>query len=314
MKRSLLLLLPAVAAMLLFSCNKGDNNTLNTTTPGGYASLDDIFNRTAPAATTQSIIVSQGGSILSRGGTRFIIPRDAFQTYSGAIVTGSVDVKVYDWVQKGDMVFGRVLPVSNNEALYSSGEAYIEVTQKGAPVRLRQGYTIQILFPQFGHLAGGDSAYVGRAVAGSSNTVNWYGLDAGGTVGAWSTDTIVLATDSFHYVAASHFLPNSGYHNFSITLNTPVALEQTMAVALFDNLKAVYPVSSAVNNTISAQHIPGGPIHLAVMGVNKGVFYAGIVGISGYPGSPGPGTDSTYQVDIRQVDPQAFRLQMNALL
>lgn len=312
MKRSLLLLFPAIAALLLFSCKK-DSGTLTTVTTGGYASLDDIFTKTAPTATTQSIVVSSGGSVSSKGGTRFVFPRDAFQSASGAIITGSVDVKVYDWVQRGDMVFGRVLPVANNEPLYSSGEAYIEVTQNGIPVRLRRGYTIEVHFPQFGVVSGSDNAYVGQKVAGSSNTVNWYGTDPGGSVFNFG-DTVALVTDSFHYIAASHPLPPPVYNNFTLTLNTPVTLEQSMTVVLLDNLKSVYPASSAINNKVSLQHIPGGPAHVAVMGVNKGTFYAGIASLQGWPGgTPGPGTDSTYQIDIKQVDPQAFRLQLNAL-
>lgn len=292
----------------MFSCKNGDNNGLNTVTPGGYASLDDIFARTAPLPTTQSIVVSSGGEVVSKGGTHIIFPKDAFQSYSGAIVTGSVDVKVYDWLKKGDMVFGKVLPVSDNELLYTSGQAYIEVTQRGVPVRLRKGYKAYLLFPQFNQSGGGgDSLFLGQSMAGSVHSVNWYTKDTAGRTSTAITDTVVLATDSFRYVAASHFLPITGYNNFTVRLNTPITLEQSVAVALFDDLKSVYPVSSAVNGTVSAQHIPDGKLHLAVMGVNKGVFYAGIAAI------PQPKTDSTYEVLIKQVDPQNFRLQMNAL-
>lgn len=307
MKRSLLLLLPALALTLVFSC-KRSNDGLNTVTPGGYPSLDDILARTALPATTLSFKVSSGADFYSQGGTRILFPRDAFQTYSGGIVTGSVDVKVLDWVRKGDMVFGKVLPISDNEALATSGQLYIEVTQNGKPVRLRKGYYGVILFPQYGTMGSADELYLGRKIIGSVNTVNWYATDTAGRFNYTALpDTVAMRTDSLYYIAASHLMPNSGYANFTVRVNTPVELEQTLAVAFYDNIKAAYPVSSAINNKIYAQHIPVGAIHLAVMGVNKGVFYGGIEPI------PAPSTDSTYEVEMKQIDPQDFRAKLNAL-
>lgn len=308
MKRSFLLL-SALTVLMFASCKRGDNPGLNTVTPGGYATLDDIFTRTAPPVTTQSIKVSSGGSVRSWGGTRVFIPRDAFISYSGALLTGSVDVKVYDWVRKGDMVFGKVLPVSNNEPLVTSGQLYIEITQNGVPVRLRSGaaYRIQAYFPQFNSPgAGGDNLYLGRAVAGSVNIVNWFGTSPNGSTTNIG-DTTLLVSDSLRYIAASQPMAVSGYTNFTVRINTPVELEQSLAVAVYDNMRSVYPVASARNNTISAEHIPAGKLHFAVMGVNKGVFYAGMVPI------PTPMTDSSYQVEVKQMDAQAFRLQLNAL-
>lgn len=305
MKRSLLLIVPFVVAAFASSCNK-EGGALNTVTPGGYSSLDDIFAATALPPVTQSIKVSSGGEIISSGGARVLFPANAFQTYSGTIVTGSVDVTVQDWIKKGDMVFGRVLPVSNNEALSTSGQAYIEVTQKGVPVRLRKGFRVAVKFPQFNLLSNNDSLYLGRKVAGSVNTVNWYSKDTGG--GSFPLgDTVVLTSDSLRYIASSHFLLPSENKNFSLRVNAPVVLEQTLAVALIDGVRSVYPVASAINNNIYAQHMPNMPMHVAVMGINKGVFYAGIADV------PAPQNDSTWQVTLKQVAPQAFRLQLNSL-
>jgi hypothetical protein len=311
MKRSSLLLLPLAALLMLFSC-KRESSSLTNVTPGGYATLDEIFAKTALPVTTQSIAVASGGSIWGKGGAIIYFPRDAFQFYNGALVTGSVDIKFYDWLKKGDMVFSKVLPVSNNEPLFTSGQFYVEATQNGVPVRLRRGanYKALLIVPQYGlEASAGDQLYIGQKVAGSINTVNWYGTDTAGLVGIYKPDTVGMFTDSLNYFAASHPIPNAGYNNFSVKVNLPpgIELEQSLAVALMDGLKTVYPVSSAVKNVISAQHIPAGPIHLAVMGVNKGNFYAG------YKAIFTPGTDSTYEVDVKAVPAQDFRLQLNAL-
>ncbi|MBS1629767.1 MAG: hypothetical protein JST27_06870 [Bacteroidetes bacterium] len=307
MKRSLSLLLPALAVLFFLACNK-THDGLNTVTPGTYPTLDDIFARTALPATTASFKVASGARIVSSGGTVVYFPIDAFQTYGGQIVTGSVDVKLQDWVRQGDMTFGKVLPVSDNQAMATSGQLYIEVTQNGKPVRLRQNYYAIILFPQYGLMGSSDQLYLGRKVIGSVNTVNWYGIDTAGRFNyTLLADTVAMRTDSLYYIAASHLAPNSGLANFSVKVNTPVPLEQTLAVASLDGMKAVYPVSSAINNVVYAQQIPVNPLHLAVMGVNKGVFYAGIVPIAS------PATDSTYEVQLKQVDPQDFRATLNAL-
>ncbi len=310
MKRSLLLLLPAAACLLFASCKRNDDGTLNSATPGSYSSLDDVFARTAPLATTQALTVSSGGDVFSKGGTRFTFPRDAFQSYTGALVTGRVDVKVYDWLQKGDMVFARVLPVSNNNPLYSSGQAYVEVTQNGVPVRLRKGYYLTVKFPQFGITATGDSLYLGETVAGSGSVVNWYRRDTAGRT-TLTGDTVSLRADSLRYIAASHFMSYSSVASFPVKVNSPVPLEQSLSIAVFDGLKSVFPLSSAVNGVVSVERVPAGMKgNIAVMGINKGVFYAGIV-----PSATDAGfkTDTTYQVLIKQVDPQIFRLQLNAL-
>jgi hypothetical protein len=305
MKRSLLLIVPFMAVALMFSCKK-EEGSHNTVTPGGYKSMDDLFAATAHTPTTQSIKVSTGGEIISKGGTHILFPPNAFQSYNGAIITGSVDVKVNDWVRKGDMVFGKVLPVSNNQALTTSGQAYIEATQNGVPVRLRKGYRVILKFPQLNVFSTGDSLYLGRAVAGSVNTVNWYTNDTGG-VSNVVADTAYLTSDSLRYIASSHYLNPSDHANFTVRVDAPISLEQTVAVALLDGVRCVYPVSSAINNTIWAEHIPAMPLRVAVMGITKGVFYGGIVQVEN------PKTDSVWTVTMKEVAPQNFRLQMNAL-
>ncbi len=312
MKLFSLLRISATAAALMvlaISCKKGGED-LNTSTPGSYPLLDEIFARTSPLPTTQAIVVSTGGSVTSKGGTRFIIPRDGFQSYSGAIIGGSVDVKVYDWLLKGDMAFAKVLPISNNNPLYTSGEAYIEVTQNGVPVRLRKGYYITVKFPQFGYGITGDSLYLGQGVAGSSNVINWYKRDTAGRFGL-ALDTVTMRSDSLHHIAASHFQPQTRMASFTLTLNSPVTLEQSLAVVLYDSVKSMFPISSAVGGKISAERVPicgvSEKMHVAVMGINKGQFYGGILYI------PKAGTDSTYEVLIKQTDPQDFRLKMNIL-
>jgi len=74
MKRSLLLLIPVLFALLIVSCKK-DEGEHNTVTPGsGFRSLDEAVNSTAPQPKNTSLSVSSGDTLFGPGGTKFIIP------------------------------------------------------------------------------------------------------------------------------------------------------------------------------------------------------------------------------------------------
>jgi hypothetical protein len=130
MKRSVLILLPLLLAGILFSCSKNESG-LNSVTPGKpYKSLDEALASVAPVQLSTSVIVSQGAKLIAPGGTTFYIPPNAFETMRGVKVTGSVNVSFNDWLKKGDMVFGKVLPLNYGETIETGGEAYMLVTHE----------------------------------------------------------------------------------------------------------------------------------------------------------------------------------------
>src|SRR5690606_21908583 len=131
-----------------------------------------------------------GDTLFAAGGTRFIIPPNVFETLTGGKVTGSVQVTINDWLQKGDMVFGRVLPIyyykntpplpnelSFEKPLLSAGEAFIQVTQNGQVLRIKRDTLIStrdtfisVAFPQYGAtVPSGMTGWVGRTMIGSAN-------------------------------------------------------------------------------------------------------------------------------------------------
>ena len=48
-------------------------------------------------------------------------------------------------------------------------------------------------------------------------------------------------------------------------------------------------------------------MHIAVMGINKGQFFGGIVAV------PNPASDSIYTVKMAPMEPPTLKLRMNAL-
>ncbi|MEO6831837.1 MAG: hypothetical protein ABI378_05835 [Chitinophagaceae bacterium] len=306
MKRSLLILLPLMITGLLFSCSK-NNSGLNSVTPGKhFQSLDEALASVAPVQLSTTIIVSQGAKLIAPGGTTFYIPPNAFETLRGTKVTGSVNVTINDWLKKGEMIYGKVLPLHYGETIESGGEAYLLPTQNGEVVRVKKGIHINVNFPQFGATGPAFTGWVGRDFLGSANNVNWL-EDTTNLHIAILADTIQVIADTLHYIALATPNVYSSPHDFTVTMNTPVVLEQSMAVAMYDGRKVLFPISSAQNGVFYATKVPEGAIHVAVMGVNAGEFYGGILAI------PDPGTDSTYQVVIKKMAPATLKLQLNAL-
>jgi hypothetical protein len=314
MKSYKLLLVPVILSVLLFSCKKQDEGEHNTVTQGGYSSLVDVYNKVAPKPTTVSMSISQGASIFSPRGTRFIIPINAFETQAGVKVNGSVQITVNDWLLKGDMTFGKVLPTTYDTPLNTAGEAYISAMQNGEVLRLRQGVRVQVNFPQFNNTINGTMGYIGDAtLQGSQNIVNWLPVDSN-TIKlepAPNADTVTIYSTTLGYLSASapFTAPNAMPRDksFKIRLNSPVTLENTMAVGLYDGSKTVVGIPSAINGEILAMGYSGAHTHFAVMGIKSGIFYGGIVDV------PNPMSDSTYTVIIKQIEPPTFKIQLNSL-
>jgi hypothetical protein len=309
MKSSFLLIIPALLVALFSSCKK-DDGSHNTTTPGSYRSLDEAMLSTAPKAKSTSLIVASGDTLYSYGGTRFIIPPNVFETLNGGKVTGSVNITIQDWLKKGDMIFGRVLPLNYGAVLNSGGEAFIQVTQNGQVLRIRKDTFITVQFPQFGSGLTGLTGWTGRAVIGSANTVNWLPADPTQIApGPNTADSIAVICDTLHYIQAANPLTASTYANFTVKVTGPVELEQSMAYAMYDNIKAVFPLPSVTNGQVNAVQVPlvpSVPMHIAVMGINKGQFFGGFVAVDN------PQSDSTYTVKLTAQEPPTVRLQMNS--
>jgi len=307
MKRSILYLSVVLFAGFFSSCKQSDNGQLNSVTPGGYTSLDQAVYSAAPISRSTSIIVPTGANLVAPNGTLFSFPPNAFETLTGQNVTGSVQVTFNDWLKKGDMVFGKVLPISYGMPLLSGGEAYVQVTQNGQVLRLHPGTFISVHYPQFGATNPSFNGYIGNNLLGSDNTVNWLSVDTNYILPVAAGDTVFARCDTMGYVQIAVPFTSTGNSNFTVTLNAPVTMEQTMAVALYDAGKAIYPLEAATNGVVHAISVPQAPMHLAVMGINSGNFYGGIVAI------PTPASDSNYTVILKEIQPMNFRLQLNGL-
>jgi len=281
------------------SCKKGDGQ--NTAVNGPYTSLSDVYGKLAPTPKTTSISVSSGGTVTASGGTRYVFPPNAFVTSTGASVTGSVQVVVNDWLNRADMIFGKVIPISNGNSLESGGQAYVSVTQNGQEVFMKPGSRYEMKLPQFGKTVSGMDLFRGKEVIDATNTVQWRALDSnfGGYL-VYNGDTISMFSDSMGYYNADRFMSSPNYQSFTVNASD-ASIQSMTAFALYDNVRGMWSFTMP-----SAEHIPNIPVHIVVMGIKNGDFYGGILGIT-------PQTGQTYTVPMAKVDVLSFRQQINQL-
>lgn len=133
--------LPVAAFVLLLAiagCKKDDKTTTDVSAEfkSGLQQLNAKYN---PAPQVVTVSANNGGQIIG-GNTRVVFYPGAFITANGTAVTGNVQVEFREIYKKGHMVLSNKLPVSPQGLLDSRGEVYINATQNGQQLRLRQGY------------------------------------------------------------------------------------------------------------------------------------------------------------------------------
>lgn len=252
-----------------------------------------------------------GGSFYGNSGTKYTFPANAFQTVSGGSVTGTIQLDVTEYVKRGDMIFSRVLPVSNGEPLVSGGEILVTATQGSTKLMLKPGVTYTADVPQLGAISTGMQFFYGRIVNTSVNPINW--TDTFTTHGAGYTvykgDTISIVSDSAGYSSAGRYLSSPNYQSFTLTINgaTFDDSDHVQGYALFNNSRVVYPLMARYHQRFTETHVPNVPLHFVVYTVYHGDFYGAI------SSSMTPLTGNNYDLELIKVNPITFLAQVNAL-
>ena len=174
MKKNHLLIGAGVCALLLtHSCRKPkpDVSTINNVS---FSSVEDMFSKLALKPKVLTVNGATGGSFFGNSGTRYVFQPNSFQDASGTPITGNIEVKVTEFLREGDMVFSRMLPVSNNEPLISGGCFDISASADVKDVFLKPGNTFRANMPQPGVIGEDMLFFKGERVNGNDrNLVNW---------------------------------------------------------------------------------------------------------------------------------------------
>lgn len=299
-----------VALTVLAACNKDYSPTPTNT----YTSFQEAFTELAPKSKTVTIKASAGGSFRGNSGTRYVFPANAFRNSSGGVVTGDVQVTVTEYVDKSDMLFSGVLPVTTTEPLISGGETSVNARQNGQALTMAPGTTFQANMPQQHN---GDTARM-DVFTGHKNAdgnVVWTQNDPGsdGSI-VFNGDTTIITNDSMDLCNADRFLSSPNYQSFSIQLTTSDGAVLPSAgsglitgYALYDEYNGVWPMyNQSASHLYNEDHVPDIPVHFVVVGLINGKFYGGITGAT-------PATGSTYNVVLKPTTPAAFKALVKAL-
>ncbi len=310
-------LVPVVLFSLfaLASCTKTARVVPDPVTPdptAGYTySMSSIYNSLKNLPKTVTINPAIGGSFYGNSGTKYTFPANAFQTPSGGSVVGNIQLDVIEYVKRGDMIFSRVLPVSNGDALVSGGELSVTASQAGAKLVMKPGVTFTAQVPQLGVISTGMQAYYGQTVNTTTSPIDWYlgGVSALGAATCFG-DTVTITSDSVGLVSAGHLLSSPSYQSFTVTVNgvTFDDSDHVQAYALYDNYRVAYPMMSRYHQKFSETHVASLPLHFVVYTVYHGDFYGGIS-----TNTQTPLTGGNYTVNLTKVNPITFLDQVNVL-
>jgi hypothetical protein len=314
-------IIPAIALTVisLASCRKDTAVTTPTPQPtqGQYTSLSAIFSDATVKSKSVTIDAATGGSFYGKDGTRFVVQPNSLIKPDGTPVTGNVDIEIREYLKRSDMLFSKVLPISNGQPLVSGGEVFFNPKQNGQQLLLKDGMYMQANIPQAKPAPAGMDLFIGewKEAGADNNNVNWNrgGKGAGGTQQGFGSvvyngDTLQLFSDSIGYCNADQFMTNPNYQSFTVNISgvTIPANTTVSAYALYDTYNGMWPMSNITGNVIAEGHVPNIPVHFVVMLVVNGHFYGGIAGAT-------PANGGTYTVTVAETDPTTLKNQIDAL-
>lgn len=142
MKTKHIVLSVLAATLLMNACKKDEENPTPAPAPGTPTAVNPVraFTEANLNAARQSFTVNAatGGSILGNRGSYIVFVPGAFRTASGATVSGTVQVKLIEVLDIGDMILMNKQTAGNFggqlRMLRSGGEVKIEATQGGNEV------------------------------------------------------------------------------------------------------------------------------------------------------------------------------------
>ncbi len=314
------LFIPFVLLLLLTdSCKKKEDNngtTGNTTVYKTYGSMDEIYAELSLKPKAVTFDAATGSKFYGNSGTQYVFQPNCFQDATGASVTGTVRVEVTEWMKKGDMIFSKMLPISNEQPLMSAGEIYVQATQGGQEIFLKPGFQFQANIPQGGPVDSAMIVFRGNTYdpsgpsAGVTN-VNWVPGKTDSSVGAsivFNNDTVKIFADSLKFYNGDHYLtgvPTTNSTKLTVSTNGgTLAPEKMQAYMLVDGKRSLWPIRDQSFLAINQ------PCHIVAYGLIDGRFYAGTVAIVA---NTTPGIMNSFSLLMTEVKPEDFKAQLNVL-
>ncbi len=305
----------AAGLTLFYSCSKKYDKTGSITT-GQYFSAENLFASLAVHAKVVTIDAQRDTSFFGNSGTRYSFYANTLMTAGGALVTGKVQLQVAEYLQKGDMLFSKMLPVSNDEPLISGGEINVSASQDGQKLFMRPGATFDANMPQPGGAPTGMLFFTAQTATDTTQTkANWINTTDTLSEGAIviNGDTLKMISDSLTMCNADRFMTSPNYQSFSVTVSvigaTLPSANKVFGYTLYDNFKGeqiLGRIGGYADGVFTESHVPDIPVHFGIFALIDGYFYGGIIGVT-------PANGSNYAVTLVKMDPNTFKTQLNGM-
>lgn len=306
----LLLLLPTVCVLILFSCKKDDKSSDNS--PSNF-SLDEFFSDRAIASEFFEVNIDIGASFTTVNGTTVTIPANSLVYEDGSDVQGMVGIEIREVFSNSAMIFSGIFPISGSNVLNSGGEFFIQATKSGSVLKVQDWNFVNVKIPA---QAGPDDMQLffgGPDV--DDDDLNWLAVDTINALiveddSSWvnSGFTFISADSSYSidldstgWANIDAFLNNVQYFDCSFNLTGLNGLDNsnTTAYAVFVGENAVWPMGvngwgTISNNVIEDNHLADVDMNVLVISVVNGDLYYGLLDIT-------PAPNTTYDIDMLPV-------------
>lgn len=314
----LMLLTLIVAIFTIISCKKDatPEPVTNTPTtpppPAGLSSLNSLFEH--KGAQSQNFTIDNINTQIITGaqGTKITFNPNSFVTFAGAEVTGNINIELKEIYDKKTMLLSDIttngLLNGQQEPLVSGGEFYVNATQNGIQLKLRQGQKFSAFLPSISVPDPGMNYFNGS-------------IKPEGIVWALNKDTVVLPTstspkgyfvncDSLRWGNADRFLPNPNYTSVTLNIAGNYDPSEIKAYVWYDNVKTVWSFWKHFNtatNVFSDNHTASGlPAHFIVVSFKDGKLYTAVLGTT-------ITTNATYNLTLSETTEDAFANSLAAL-
>lgn len=200
-----------------------------------------------------TIDATSPGSITGSKGTVINFSGSSFETQSGTIVTGNVDIELIEIFSKADMIQLNIPTMANHPSgglvpLISGGEFKITASQNGQELNLRDGFNYFVTIPAANGVDPNMEIFYGN---GDSDTVVWNQADSSVIWGQGNQYSAYF--DSLNWINLDYFMNEPGTQT-TVQVEVPLGFNnQNCALFIsFDGLNSLAMLYNATGNVFTS--------------------------------------------------------------
>jgi len=239
------------------SCKKDDPTTGPnpdpTVSPSAQALGSFFANNTNNEKQQFTIDATSPGSITGSKGTVINFSSNSFETQSGVVATGSVDIELIEIFSKSEMILLNKPTMANHPSgglapLISGGQFKITASQNGEELNLRNGFNYLVTVPAPNGVDPAMDIFYGN---NDTDTVIWDQADSALIWGQGNEYNAYF--DSLDWINLDYFM-NQGGQQTTIQVEVPQGFNnQNCALFIsFDGLNSLAMLYNATNNVFTS--------------------------------------------------------------